>query len=81
MLPRARRGRHQPPVGSLTLVLEARNDGAGAFANDGTFSVYEISHPLNSGDVGHDFALSVGSTVGFFLFLRIIRAPEVFPQD
>jgi hypothetical protein len=57
------------------------NDGAGAFANDGTFSVYEISHPLNSGDVGHDFALSVGSTVGFFLFLRIIRAPGVFPQD
>jgi hypothetical protein len=57
------------------------NDGAGVFANDGTFSVYEMSHPLNSGDSGHDFALSVGSTVGFFLQLRMIRAPGEFPGD
>jgi len=54
------------------------NDGAGVFANDGTFSIFEMRHPLNSGDIGHDFALSVGNSVGFFLFLRIFNAQGAF---
>jgi hypothetical protein len=44
-------------------------DGHGAVTNDGAFSFFEISHPLDSGDVGHDFSLGPGSTVGFFLNL------------
>jgi hypothetical protein len=54
------------------------NDGAGFFANDGTVSVFEMRHPLNSGDIGHDFALSVGNSVGFFLFLRLFNAAGAF---
>ncbi len=57
------------------------NDGHGAFANDGAFTVYEISHPLDSGDVGHDFALGAGDRVGMFVFLRMIGAGGVFPDD
>jgi hypothetical protein len=45
-------------------------DGAGAFANDGTFSVYELSHPLNSGEAG-DFALIPPATIGMQLLLRV----------
>ncbi len=58
-----------------------QNDGAGAFSNDGTFSVYELRHTLKSGDLGHDFALDGNQTVGFFLFLRMIRAPGSYPGD
>ena len=57
------------------------NDGVGAFQNDGAYSVYEMSHPLNSGDTGHDFALSFGDTVGFYLSLRMIREPGNYPND
>ena len=39
-------------------------DGKGAFRNDGTFSVFEISHPLDSADNAHDFSLKAGDTVG-----------------
>jgi hypothetical protein len=43
-----------------------RIDGQGAAANDGTASVYELSKPLASGDLGHDFELSgVGRRIGF----------------
>jgi hypothetical protein len=55
-------------------------DGQGAFLNNGTFSVYEMSHPLNSGDIGHDFVLNGGQTVGFFLFLRMIGPDAQYPQ-
>jgi hypothetical protein len=41
------------------------NDGAGGFANNGSQSAFELSHPLNSGDAGHDFALAYGDTVGY----------------
>jgi hypothetical protein len=38
--------------------------------NDGTYTVYELSHPL-SGNPGQDFTLSVDNpTVGFFLTLN-----------
>ena len=45
-------------------------DGAGAATNDGVYSVYEISHPLNSADDAHDFSLSPGDVVGFLLQIR-----------
>ena len=48
------------------------NDGQGAAANDGTYSVYEMSHPLNSPDDDHDFALGPGSVVGFVVQVRFI---------
>lgn len=57
------------------------DDGAGAFTNDGTYSTYEMSHSLNSGDAGHDFALAAGDRVGFFFFARMIQPPGAFPAD
>mgnify|MGYP001086583721 CR=1 FL=1 len=40
-------------------------DGSGAAGINGTYTVFEISHPLDSGDYDHDFSLSFGDTVGF----------------
>lgn len=47
-----------------------RRDGAGAIGNDGTWTVYELSHPLQ-GTAGEDFIRSAGQNLGFFLTLRI----------
>lgn len=57
------------------------NDGAGAISNDGQYTVYEMSHPLNSGDAGRDIAASIGDTVGFFAFVRMIGAGGAYPAD
>jgi hypothetical protein len=46
------------------------SDGSGVFANDGTFSTYEISHPLNTLNDAHDFSLLAGIKVGIFLTLQ-----------
>lgn len=46
-------------------------DGSGAFGNDGTYTVYELSHPLNGGDALHDLSLSQGDPLGFFLTLQL----------
>ena len=54
------------------------NDGQAAFVNDGTFTVYEASHPINSGDP-RDMAKCAGDTVGFFMFLRMIGAGAAYP--
>jgi hypothetical protein len=56
-------------------------DGAGVFLHDGSLSTYEISHPLDSGDTGHDFALLSGEDIGFSLFLRILGEGGQFPID
>ena len=45
-------------------------DGSGAFMNDGTYTTYELSHPLNTGDAGHDYSLVAGAKVGLFLTLQ-----------
>lgn len=45
-------------------------DGSGAFTNDGSYTTYEISHPLNTADNTHDFSLSAGGKVGLFLTLQ-----------
>lgn len=50
------------------------NDGAGVFKHHGTFSVYELSHPLDSADNAHDFSLAAGNSVGFFLALTMVDA-------
>lgn len=49
-------------------------DGQGAFGNNGAETVYEISHPLNSGD-SHD--ISAGRTVDFFLGLNIYPSTDL----
>jgi hypothetical protein len=49
-------------------------DGQGAFGNNGAETVYEISHPLNSGD-SHD--ISGGRTVDFSLGLNIYPSTDL----
>lgn len=48
----------------------ATNDGIGAFKNDGVFTTYEVSHPLNTADNAHDYSLVAGAKVGLFLTLQ-----------
>jgi hypothetical protein len=52
-------------------------EGAGSFngsdqgpATGGNTGVYEISHPLATGDADHDFQLALGDQVGFFIVLE-----------
>jgi len=47
------------------------NDGAGAVANNGSFTTFELSHPLNTSDNAHDFSLLAGNKVGLFVSLQI----------
>jgi len=54
-------------------------DGAGAFANDGTYTIYEFSHPLNSGD-SFDFSLAAGDTIGMAPSIRMIAAGGTYPS-
>jgi len=53
------------------------NDGAGAFSNDGIYTVYEFSHPLDSSDDANDFSLSLGDTIGFTLHLRLLSLESI----
>lgn len=46
------------------------NDGLAATTNDGTYSFYEMSHPLDSSDDRHDFSLTAGDLVGAFATVR-----------
>jgi hypothetical protein len=46
-------------------------DGQGAGSDQGSSNHFELSHPLNSGDTGYDFSLSVDQTIGFFLSILI----------
>ena len=61
----------QTSCGDTDASAGGSNDGAAMFANSGGFSVYEVRHPLNSGDAAHDFTLSAGSKVGLFLTLQV----------
>jgi len=49
-------------------VLGTTQDGAGASSDNGTFTFFELSHPLNSTDL-NDFSLAGGDTVGFAMTL------------
>jgi hypothetical protein len=64
------------PAGCVT---NDRTDGAGAFHNDGAFSVYELSHSLNSGETGKDFALIAPTRIGVMLQLTVGTAQTRFP--
>ncbi len=55
------------------------NDGAGAFTAVAGQTVYEIAHPLDSGDIGHDFRLGQDDTVGFNVEVSLIVSNDVFP--
>ncbi len=46
------------------------SEGGSAVKNDGTYTTYEMVHPLNTADDAHDFSLSVDSRVGLFLTLQ-----------
>jgi hypothetical protein len=61
----------QTSCGATDASAGGTNDGAAAFGNASGFSVYELRHPLNSGDTAHDFALSAGSNVGLFLTMQV----------
>src|SRR5256885_821612 len=54
------------------------NDGVGAFRQEGTVLVFEVSHPLNSGDAGHDFALVGGNVIGMNLNVHVAGGGSVF---
>ncbi|MFL5291933.1 MAG: Ig-like domain-containing protein [Myxococcales bacterium] len=47
-------------------------DGDGAFANAGGTSIYELRHPLRSGD-SHDFLLVPGARIGMNLSLHLTQ--------
>ena len=54
--------------------------GAGAFSNDGTFSYFEMRHPLNSGEAGGvDIALTIGQTTRIKMLLQIGSTSTTFP--
>ena len=40
--------------------------------------VFEVSHPLNSGDAGHDFALVGGNVIGMNLNVHVAGGGSVF---
>ena len=49
---------------------DTTRNGAGAVRNDGTWTTYELSHPLTGGGV-QDISRSAGQSLGFFLTLRV----------
>ncbi|MCK4787365.1 MAG: putative Ig domain-containing protein, partial [Desulfobacteraceae bacterium] len=57
------------------LVPPGDNNGMGAWGNDGTYTAYEASHPLNSQDSSHDFSLSPGDLLGIRFDLHIVTGP------
>ncbi|HVI22823.1 MAG TPA: hypothetical protein VM691_05020, partial [Myxococcales bacterium] len=63
----------------LDIDVGGREDGVGAFVNDGTTSIYELLHPLRSGDT-HDFSLVSGNRIGTNVFFRLLQMDGAF-QD
>jgi len=49
-------------------ILGTTQDGAGVSSDNGRFTFFELSHPLNSTDL-NDFGLAGGDTVGFAMTL------------
>lgn len=60
-------------------VTTDRTDGFGGFSIIQGSVVYELSHPLNSGDEGGDFALTPPVTIGMLLQLHLGSADTRFP--
>lgn len=61
-------------IGILDTQLGGTSDGRGIVRNDGTHSFYEVSHPLDTADDGHDFSLRFGKRVGFQMFLQFCQS-------
>ncbi|MGA1794393.1 MAG: LamG-like jellyroll fold domain-containing protein [bacterium] len=55
-------------------------NGRGAFSNSSGVTVYEFSHPLNSGDI-YDMAISAGDPIRFNVEIRFVRPPSEWPED
>ncbi|MCA1827940.1 MAG: hypothetical protein ABR567_21010 [Myxococcales bacterium] len=72
-------GRRPGTCGFRDVDLGGTNDGQAAFHNDGATTVYELSHPLDSGDP-NDFSLKPGDRVGMAIFVRMIAGSN-FPDD
>ena len=68
-----------PPCRSGDTGVGGTTDGAGALANNGSQTAFEISHPLNSGDP-NDFALSYGDTVPYRLDFFAGSAQTLVPD-
>ncbi len=72
------------PANSICGLLDTDDggtvDGSGAYTHDGAFHVYELAHPLRSGDTAHDFSLAAGQDVGVQADIRIIAAGAVWPR-
>jgi hypothetical protein len=54
---------------------DVQRDGGGDAANNGEWTTYELSHPLNNGD-SKDIAVSAGQSLGFFLTLRVGKGAQ-----
>lgn len=52
--------------------------GMAGFGIADGWSLYEMSHPLNSGEEGSDFALASGQTIGLRMFLQIDSVNSIF---
>ena len=63
----------------VTCVTTDRTDGFAGFSIIQGTVVYEFAHPLNSGDVGNDFALTPPATIGVLLQLDVGTAHTRFP--
>ncbi len=68
--------------GLLDADLGGTNDGLGMVTNDGTYTMYELSYPLDSADDENDFSLVAGDSIRFKIgLLRMIGPSGEFPQD
>ena len=80
-------GSTDPPcTGSVPCPIDDdTQDGDGAYSNDGTWTTFEISLPLDSSDDSQDFSLGIGDTVGFildlFLETGVPDATTIYPAD
>ncbi len=66
-------------TGRMDTYYGGSNDGFGDFANDGEFSIFELSHPLNSGEI-YDVSLFPGSEISTQLSLRMIGRNADYPE-
>jgi len=58
-----------PGCGASDVSDGGATNGRGAIGGDAGHVVFELAHPLASGDTGHDFQLAPGDTPGFYLSL------------
>jgi len=55
---------------------DAIRNGDGAVGNDGSWTTYELRHPLGGDANGQDFIRSAGQPLGFFLTLRVGKGAQ-----